>query len=230
MSHPWLQNSNSQGMRNYQFFDEIRRICDVWLNQGYNFLDVFIYEGSFFSVRQLLPLTMGLPILFPYVFLVKKKCQAAVVQPVGVRFLKIFLYFISLYFFNSISWISLKWSSIRVRVLYNSLCMTVVWCLLLNNHLCLWYHHGIGMKISGVPSLNRITLVAYICSAMQVHWSACQVHWILKLVVCICTSRSVSECGCIYLNEEEVRWECIGVLEVCAFGYEKCIRMHSFIS
>ena len=37
-----------------------------------------------------------------------------------------------------------------------------------------------------------------------VRWSALNV----TLVVCICTGRSALECGCNYLNEEEVRWEC----------------------
>ena len=60
----------------------------------------------------------------------------------------------------------------------------------------------------------RIFAVRYKCvpSALNV-----------KLVVCICTGRSALECGCNYLNEEEVHWECIGsALEVHSFAYVKC--------
>ena len=60
----------------------------------------------------------------------------------------------------------------------------------------------------------RIFAVRYKCvpSALNV-----------KLVVCICTGRSALECGCNYVNEEEVRWECIGsALEVRSFAYVKC--------
>ena len=49
----------------------------------------------------------------------------------------------------------------------------------------------------------------------------------VKLVACICKCRKAFEGGCNYLNEEEVRWGCIGsALKVRSFAYVKCTGVH----
>ena len=48
----------------------------------------------------------------------------------------------------------------------------------------------------------HIFAVRYKCVGVRTKCVEC------KLVVCIYTGRSALECGCNYLNEEEVRWKC----------------------
>ena len=75
----------------------------------------------------------------------------------------------------------------------------------------------------GVPHWTEVHWRAYICSALQVHWSAYQVPWMLNWLYAFVQARSALKCRCNYLNEEEVHREFIGsALEVHSFAYVKC--------
>ena len=78
-----------------------------------------------------------------------------------------------------------------------------------------------------IPLLNRSALeciyLQYVTSVLECVPSVLNV----KLVVCICTGRSALECGCNYLNEEEVRWKCAHLHIKCAgCAFVNIFRVH----